>query len=161
MSLGWKLTFAFLFFSMFNIWYLETFSTNRISEYEAGTKESEQRVLIGGQGSEFKDALRYKLVRDLVFQGAFIKVVDLGNIHDYNPKNWSAVVLIHSWEMWQPHIDARRYLRDHKNASNIVVLTSSGSSEEAIDEVDGTSAASSLSDVDPIAANIIEKINSI
>lgn len=144
----------FLFLS----WYKYHYSMTVAESFEINTPDLPKRVLIATQGSQFKDALVAAVVEELREQPVYIKVIDVSLLAGVDEEDWSAVVVIHTWENWKPQLDAKRFLRRMKMSEKVVVLSTSGSGDEKMEGVDAIAAASVMESVPDYAEVILERL---
>lgn len=140
------LGFLVVFFG-FLMWYKIHFSMAPAKEFEVNDPSLEHRVLIATQGSEFKDQLVNGVVEKLSSRPAYIKVIDVTKLQQQQPDDWTVVLVIHTWENWQPQEDAGKFAAQYKEKNNIVFFCTSGDGGYKIEGVDAITAASVLTDV--------------
>ena len=147
--------------SLFLYWYRDTYSMGPAVEIEAGVEGATGEVLIATQGSTYKDALTRALVARLTAADLHVRVVDVRALHKVDPAGWDAVVVIHTWEMWVPEPNAAAFLERHREADNVIVLSTSGSGDMRLDSVDGISSASVVKDVPNDVVLILDRIKTL
>jgi len=69
---------------------------------------------------------------------------------------WTAIVVIHTWEYWKPQPDAQAFIARVTDKNKLLAIATSGSGKEklAIAGVDAISAASKMSDAPALAERI-------
>jgi len=142
-------------------WYKLHYSMGLARPFEVNDPQSQPRVLIATQGSEFKDAVVAAVVDHLKKRSAYVKVIDVSGLAAVNEGDWSAIVVIHTWEMHKPQADAKAFVERARNMSKIVVLSTSGAGDFKMEGVDAISSASRVVDVPSRAAEISRKVDAI
>jgi len=112
------------------LWYRGHYSMHVARSFDAGSASAAQRVLIATQGSPYKDALVAGLVRHLRSRPVYIGVIDVSALPGVKPDDWTAIVLIHTWEYSQPQADALAFVERLPERRRLVVVTTSGSGRQ-------------------------------
>lgn len=141
--------------------YKSRYSMSNVTAYEIGSPDAVQRVLIATQGSEFKYALVERLVQQLKERSIYIRVIDVTELPVVRESEWSAIVVVHTWENWRPQKDAASFVERAREKGRLVVVTTSGSGREKMPGVDVISAASELRDVDAAAAQAAARLDAV
>jgi hypothetical protein len=146
-----------LFFFGFLVWFNATFSMEEAKAFETNNSDAQFKVLIATQGSEYKD----KLVEELIALNdeVYFNVIDVTSLSDVMYTKWDAIILMHTWEIWEPEEHSAEFLEEHADAENIFVVSTSGGGDLMIPGVDGISGASSLTDVSKDAGKITSWIH--
>jgi hypothetical protein len=147
--------FAFL------TWYKFHFSMEIAKPFEITVQNPKHQLLIATQGSEFKNAVVAGVIKALKDRPVSINVIDVSGLSSVNVDEWSSVVILHTWENWDPQMDARIFLERQTDHSKVVVLSTSGKGDFKMDGIDAISTASEMSDVSTHASEIIQRINGI
>ena len=148
-------------FFLFATWYKFHYSMDIAKSFEVNTPDLKHRVLIATQGSEFKDAVVTGLVDHLKQGQTYIKVIDVSALSQINGDDWHAVVLIHTWENWEPQPDAKAYIGRVKDLNKLIVLTTSGRGDFKMEGINAITSASVMSDIPAIVSDINKRIESI
>ena len=143
------------------LWYRGHYSMTVARSYSVGAPSSAQRVLIATQGSRFKDALVAGLIRHLLSRSVYVSVIDVSGLPGVKAGDWTAIVLIHTWEYSRPPADARVFLDRLSERQRVVVVTTSGNGKEAMPGVDAISAASVMSDPPAPLAAVTGRIDAL
>jgi hypothetical protein len=138
--------FLVLFFLLM-VWYDATYSMEIIDSFEINTKSQPHRVLIASQGSEYKEGVVRGVMDSLKEDSVYLKVVDVSSLNTIQPEDWDAIIIIHTWEIWKPEENSKRFLDESYDQSKMYVVTTSGSGERHIDGIDGITGASDLNQV--------------
>ena len=142
-------------------WYRLHYSMSVARSFEVNDPHSKPRVLIATQGSEFKDALVASVVEHLKARAAYVKVIDVSALPGVNVGEWSALVVVHTWQMRKPPEAVKAFVARARNSGKLVVLTTSGAGDFKMDGVDAISSASVIADVPTRVADIVAKLDSI
>jgi hypothetical protein len=118
-------------------------------------------VLVATQGSEFKDAVVGGVVEHLKARAVYVKVFDVSLLPAVNEDEWSAIVLIHTWEMRKPPAAVKTFVGSTRNSGKLVVLTTSGAGSFKMVGIDAISSASVVADAPSRAADIAVRVDDI
>ncbi|HZJ19332.1 MAG TPA: hypothetical protein VFD35_03125 [Pricia sp.] len=147
-------------FFLFLIWYQYKYAMYVVEPYEVNSPSLEKRLLIATQGSDFKDMVTTGVVDYYRADSIFIKVVDVTDLAEVDPDNFTAIVAIHNWEMWKPPVEVQTFMeRTKKHAGKIIVLTTSGNGSYRMDGVDAITGESKLKNASLFMERIIERLN--
>ena len=150
------LTFAIL---AFLTWYKFHYSMDIAASFEVNAPESERRVLIATQGSEFKDAVVAGVVEHLRKRRAYIKVIDVTALSQVIENKWTAVLVIHTWENLKPQADAKAFIERTKGSDKVIVLTTSGRGSYKVEGINAISSASIMADVSARTLEITNRLD--
>lgn len=150
-----------LIFLLFAIWYKQNYSMKVAEPYEVNSPSHKDHILIATQGSEFKDSLVHELVRELRTQSVFIKVIDISDLTTIKEEEWTAIILLHTWENWEPQEDAKYFIEQVKDKRKLIVLSTSGQGSYRIENIDGITSPSKLSDVSDKAKEITSRVTKL
>lgn len=114
---------------------------------ESGNPAAQPRVLIATQGSSFKDALVDGIVAHLKPRVGYLEVIDVSALPKIRDSEWTAIVVIHTWEYGKPQPDAAQFVGRMADKSRLIVVTTSGSGTAKLPGIDVISAASEMRDV--------------
>lgn len=149
MKKNWKKITVFLivliisFFGFF-IWYKNENSMEIAKSFEVNSPLMEQKLLIATQGSEYKDKVVDGLVEKLRDSSIYIKVIDVSSLPNIEEDDFTAIVVIHNWELQKPPKVVEQFLKQSKNLEKFVVLATSGGSDTSMEGIDGISGESIL-----------------
>jgi hypothetical protein len=129
--------------------------------YESGQRGAWPSVLIATQGSAYKDAVSRALVNQLAARPAHLKVIDVSELAPVLEREWDAVVLLFSWERWQPEPHSRTFIGRCSDREKLVVLTTSGGGDERLPCVDTVTSASELTRADADAAELARRVEAV
>jgi hypothetical protein len=88
-------------------------------------------------------------------------VIDVSALPNINIDEWSAVVILHTWENWQPQRDAMLFIERNPDLTNIIVLTTSGQGDLKMESVDAVTSASAVANIEKDKAEMVRRINSV
>lgn len=142
------------------IWYKYEYSMDKSKEFQVNSTEYSRKLVIATQGSEFKNAVTNQIVNHFKQDSIFIKVVDISRLPDINPDNYTAIVLIHTWENFKPPIEIEEFInRTNAQQNKMIVFTTSGQGSYKMDGVDAITGASKMEDTLSYVNKIIERVN--
>jgi hypothetical protein len=141
-------------------WYKIQYSMDVAREFLVNDPSLESRVLIATQGSEFKDSVVNGVVRELRPMSVHLKVIDIGSLVEINQDEWTAIVIIHTWEVGEAPRVVREFV-EMKRKDNLVVLATSGDGGYKLDGMDGITSASLLSDVHRSVGEVVTRVKRI
>jgi len=125
----------------------------------------DKKVLVASRYSEFKEAVIGKLKDTFKDQTVYIKFIGLGELEKEDAKQYNAVVMINKCMAWQIDRNVIGFLKRYEDHSNMIVLTTSGDGNWLPKmegrNFDAISSASKQANVDNVAGQIIEKVNSL
>lgn len=147
---------SFLFFT----WYRLTYSMDEASSFEVNSHQLQNRLLIATQGSEFKNTITNSIVNYYKEDSIFIEVIDVTKLNKIDFDEYSAIVLIHTWENWKPPIEVETFIIKNKAYKNkIIVFTTSGNGSYQMEGVDAITGESKIENAELYSNQIIEKLN--
>lgn len=153
------LTFA-MFFLTFTVWYNYTYSMGKAEAFQVNSFNHNRKLVIATQGSDFKNTVTEAVINHYKQDSIFIKIIDVSALSEINPKDFNAVLLIHTWENWKPPIEIETFISNSTNYKNkIIVFTTSGRGSYKMEEVDAITGASKLEDTLSFTNKIIERLN--
>ena len=145
----------------FLIWYKLTYTMAVAESFSVTVENPKNQILIATQGSEYKDSVVEEVIKKFANKPANIEVIDVTAVGNYEASDWDAIVLIHTWEQWQPQPDAEKFIKANLERNNIVVLTTSGDGSMKMEHVDAITSASVLSQTRAHADMIVQRVNKI
>ena len=131
----------------------------KIEPYAVKDPGLSERLLIASQGSEFKAAVVEELITGLEPLPVFIQVIDVGGLEKIEEADWSVIVIIHTVEYWKPPKQVQLFLDRMENKHKVIVLSTSREGYE-LEEIDGISSASNLTEAKDKADEIVARITS-
>ncbi|WP_299124301.1 hypothetical protein [uncultured Winogradskyella sp.] len=149
-------------FLIFAIWYKYEFSMNVAQEFEVNSPDLNHKLLIATQGSEFKNEVTEGIVNFYKNDSVFIKVIDITSLASVNPTAYSAIVVMHTWENWQPPENVELFINRTKDIENkIIVLTTSGNGNFKMEGIDAITGESILEDTSTYVNHITKRLEPI
>jgi hypothetical protein len=145
----------------FASWYRNHYSMSTAPAFEVNSPQSSPRVLIATQGSKFKDAVVAGVVEQLKARAAYVKVIDISALPGVDDGEWSAVVILHTWEMGKPPNEVQAFVDRARGSGKLVVLSTSGAGDSRIEGLDAISSASVVADAASRAEDILVKLDAI
>lgn len=136
-----------IFLLLFGIWYKIRYSMDNITPYSVNLMDLETKLLIATQGSTYKNAM----VDDLVYyyrdQPIYIRVTNISDLAYIDVQDWTAIAILHTWEMEKPPRVVADFVARNNPLINIVILSTSGEGSRQMENVDGITGASILLEV--------------
>ena len=142
----------------FLAWYQAHFSMGVAESYTVGENTAPNRVLIATQSSEFKNAVVDGVVKSLSNRPVHLKVIDIVDLQTADASRWDAVVVLHTWEKWEPPAEVETFIVRWRSKKNFVVLATSGAGDQKIEGIDAIATASRMDDVSTNVAVLLERI---
>lgn len=161
-----KMLYIFLgvtaIFFLFLIWYQYQYSMDVVEPYEVNSNNTEKKLLIATQGSDFKDSITNAVVNHYKSEAIFIKVIDIKDLEQIDPDDFNALLVLHTWENWKPPVEVKVFIERSKNeAKKMVVLTTSGDGDYKMENVDAITGESIIKDIPHFTEQIFERLNPI
>lgn len=142
-------------------WYKYVFSMDIAKSYEINDPAAGTKILIATQGSPFKDKVVDYIVDELIRQKIYIKVIDVSELPAISIDQFTAIIVLHTWEMEKPPDVVAEFLEKMKNEKNIIVLTTSKGSDTTTEGIDAMTSASKMTEVPFKAEEILERLKPI
>lgn len=132
-----------------------------IEPFQVGNSKAKYKILIASQGSEFKEKLVNRFIKELTSDSTFIFVVDCTQLKDEYLTGWDAYVLIHTMQIHKMTKEADLFLHKMPNLDKVALVSTSGAGDENYTklDVDGISTPSRIIAIDPIMKWILPKLN--
>jgi len=143
------------------VWYKAHYSMDIAPAITITVPGAKHHLLIATQGSTFKNAVVEGLIKAAKQRQMSVKVIDVSALSTVDVKDWSALVILHTWESWQPQVDAKLFAQRHPKQNKIIFLSTSGQGDLTMPGVDAITSASYLVDVPEIVAEIVARIDEI
>lgn len=151
-----------LFGVPFSFWYRVHHSMTVVRPFTSGDVSLPQHVLIATQGSQFKDTLVGEIVQHLAARSVYVQVMDISGWSSVREDEWSAIVVLHTWEFGKPPPAASAFLDRIRDKRKVIVVTTSGSGHEKLPNgVDAISAASVVSDIPVLLAEVAKRLDAL
>ncbi len=160
MKVSWKIIAVFFIAAIigFLVWYKYAHSMEIAKPFEINSPQLEQKVLIATQGSEYKGILVDDLIGRLKDRSVYIKVVDVSALPLIEVDDYTAIVVIHTWEMQKPPAVVEQFLKQSKNLGKVVVLTTAGGSDASMEGIDAISSESVISEIPDDVNQLMSKL---
>lgn len=144
-----------LSFVLFVLWYGVTYAMDEVSTEEFNDSSLSDKVLIATQGSKYKNKVVDEVVNQLKDKPIYIKVMDVSHLDQIKEEEWNAIVILHTWENWKPEPHSTEFVERSNDKSKLFVISTSGSGDNHLDDVDGITSASNLDEVTDDAKKIV------
>lgn len=166
MSLKRKILFATLFigilFFLFLWWYKNEYSMDRVEPFQVNSQQLDQKIAIATQGSKFKNKITKTIIDHYEKDSIFINVIDVSSLYEIDPKDYDAIVLIHTWENWKPPAEVQLFIDRTKGyKERIIVVTTSGEGTAKMEDIDAITGESILKNATLLADNVIIRLKAL
>ena len=141
-------------------WFYDPCANENTKWFIKKSSRPEYNVVIANEESHFKDSITQILVRHYEHKSVQVKVIPISLLPMIEPKDYSAVVIIHSLYTWRSPPEVAHFLKNQIACSDkIVVFTTSSNGTYKMDNVDAITGASRIKEVTMYADKIIVKLN--
>ena len=164
MTIKKKVTISILvvgvLFLLLAVWYKHEYSMDPAKGFEINNPNHAPKLLIATQGSAFKNEITKRIVNYYQQDSIFIKVIDISSLQKIDPKDFDALLIIHTWENWEPPADVNYFIdRTKAYKDKIVVLTTSGKGTFKMEDTDAITSESKLKNAESYTNKIIQRLN--
>ncbi|MGY3793818.1 hypothetical protein [Aquimarina sp. 433] len=151
-----------LLFMGFWIWYEYTYSMDTVIPFQVNDPNLETKVLIASQGSRFKDSLVQRVLKHYKEDAIYFKVIDVYTLFTVPIDKWDAIVIINSWEYGSPPSNVKRYIKNHpEDLDRLIILSTVGSSHITLQDVDVISGESIIEKLPEYTNEIVHRLDKI
>ena len=143
--------------------YYLIYSQEVIEPFEVNSPALETKVLVGSQGSDFKNALLEKLTERIGKKDIYIRAIDVTTLSDIKDESWDAIILINSIQWYKLQKDVRVFLNSAQTTDRIIMLATSGDGDVKPKEgkIDTITSASKMNKLDEKLEEILSKLEPI
>ncbi|WAC02776.1 hypothetical protein N7U66_03685 [Lacinutrix neustonica] len=160
-TLLWILSII-LIFLLFITWYQYEFSMDPVTSFYVNSGHLSTKLLIATQGSDFKNAVTAEIIDHYKQDSVYMEIIDVSELNHINPEDYTALVIIHTWEKWKPPLEVKTFVeRTSSQLDKIIVLTTSGSGDSKMKTVDAITGESRLENVTSYSSEIITRLEPI
>ncbi|RZS99705.1 hypothetical protein [Aquimarina brevivitae] len=146
----------------FGLLYVFFLKGNQEVPYTITVEQPKFEVLIASQGSEFKEALVQSVLKHYESKPINFKVIDAYTLFTVNIDKWDAVVVINSWEYSTPPFNIKKFIKEQpNNRDKLIILSTVGSYNMALEEVDTISGESIIEKVPEYSAILVDRLDAI
>lgn len=154
--------FVLILFSGLWVWYEYTYSMDTVIPFEINDANLKTKVLIASQGSRFKDSLVQGIIRHYQNDTVYFKIIDVYTMFTVNIDKWDALVIINSWEYGSPPKNVKKFIKNHPNQlDKLIILSTVGSSNIALEGVDVISGESIIEKTPEYTNIVVERLDKI
>jgi hypothetical protein len=128
------------------ILYKVEYSMENVTSFEVNTvsKHTDYTLLIATQGSAYKDSITKGIITHFQSQDVYIKVIDVTSLDDITAQEYTAILILHTWEMGEAPQQVVSFLNTCTSCDHIVVMSTSGDGVSKIQGIDALSGESIL-----------------
>jgi len=135
---------------------------DNVEPYQVNSPQLKKTLLIASQGSHFKNKVTSGITDYYKTDSLFINVIDVSSLDIIKVNDYRAILILNTWETWNPPISVEQFVkRTKKDASKIVVFTTSGDGNYKMEGVDAITGESKLVDVPLYIDKVTAKLNPI
>jgi hypothetical protein len=145
----------------FFIFYNPEYPPAIVETFEINSPELEHRILIASQSSHYKNTVVLSVVRHFKQRPVYIKVIDVTALPGINENDWDAIVVIHTWENWQPPPVVKTWLELANNLNKVVILTTSGNGLYKMQGINAITSASIMTNIPADVAEVVSRVDLI
>lgn len=147
---------------LFGAWYQFTYSMDEAVAFEVNSSESNAKLLIATQGSEFKNTITNNIVNHYKKDSVYISVIDVSGLLDMELTNFDAIVVLHTWKNWKPPAVVKSFFEQQDlPLQKIVVMTTSGEGSYKMKGVDAITGESRMEHVEMHTNEIIKALDGL
>lgn len=143
------------------IFYKPDYSSKIVKTIEVNSPKLEYSVLIASQHSDYKNAIVRGIVENLKRRPVYIKVIDVTELSAINEKDWDAILVIHTWEYWEPPPVVKTWFEQTRDLNRVLVLATSGNGQYKMKEINAITSASQLDNINSDLAEILRRLDLI
>jgi len=143
------------------LWYRAAHGMRTATGFAVGDATAHERVLIASQGSSFKDAMVREIIAHLKGHPVYVRVVDVSALPDVDPGAWTAVIVMHTWEIGKPDSFARTFFERVGAQRKLIVVTTSGSGQEKVPGFDVISTASVIRELPTPLGEVTRRLDGL
>ena len=140
-------------------------NTLKVVQYEnqLNLKDAQpaKRVLVVLQKTSFKNEVAFALSQYFESKAIESEVIDLTNLRSVNEKEWNAIIILQTWEDWEPQPEITELVNKASPREKVIVLTTSDTGQEKLSGIDAISSASSKSETENVTNKIIERLQKV
>jgi len=133
--------------------------------YEINQETLDKKILIASRKSDFKNAVVNRIKDAFLEQPVYIKIIGIDTLKAEDASRYSAVIIINTCMSLVIDRKVEAFLDKYGGLDSVIVLTTSLKGDIQPDtegrQIDAVSCASAKEQIDPIADEIISKINKI
>lgn len=151
---------AMIAFFLFLLWYQNRYAMDAVTPYNINETHYQRKLFIATQGSDFKNEVTSGIVKHFKMDSIYIQVFDIEELGRIDPKDFDALVVIHTWEYGEPPAVVNAFLdKTIPNKDKIIVLTTSGEGSNKMENVDAIAGESILENAPVFVERIIRKLD--
>ena len=113
-KIGYSLLVMAVLFMGFLVWYQWRYAMKTATSYEVNAPSEDRKLLIATQGSAFKNTVTQGLVDYYKQDSVYIKIIDVADLEKIHPEDFSAVVILHTWENWKPPASVKSFVKENE-----------------------------------------------
>lgn len=128
--------------------------------YTVNETQFNKKLLIATQGSDFKNQVTRAIVDHYKADSVYIQVIAIEELEDVDPKDFDALVVIHTWEYGKPPPAVKEFINGSKPFNNkLVMLTTSGAGTYKMEAIDAIAGESILDEVSVFVDKVVGRLS--
>ena len=148
-------------FFIFTVWYTERYGMDKVASFEINDARLDNRILIATQGSDYKNTIVADVISSFYYDSIYIKIIDVNKLGKETARDWDAMVILHTWEIGVPPQSVTDFVAKVEDKSKLIAVSTSGTGEEYLADIDGISSASLMYEVPNQVQIIVDRINGL
>ncbi len=150
---------AMIVFFLFLLWYQNRYSMDIVTPYAINETYLQRKLFIAAQSSDFKNKVTSGIVKHFKLDSIYIQVFDIKELGGVDPKDFDALVIIHTWEYGEPPDTVKAFLdKTITKKDKIIILTTSGEGSYKMEDVDAIAGESKLENAPVFVEQIIRRL---
>lgn len=140
-------------------WYVYNFYPRHAHEFQIGSPQATQKILIATQGSEFKNDVVERVVALYENQDAYLRIIDVSTLETITLEQWDGIAILNTSLADNIDSDVKHFLKRAGKSDLILLITTSGGGDFVPPDlhVDGITTASRLTETELLARRIYQK----
>lgn len=132
---------------------------------EINSQTLEKKLLIASRESEFKAAIIAKVKKEYAGQDVYIRLVGIEDLKSEDPQVYTAILILNTCMGWAIDWRVKEFLKRCPDLNPVIVLTTADAADSYPRlegrQVDAISSASVIEKIDPLADQIIDKLDTL
>ena len=133
----------------------------KATPFYIGNENASQNLLIAYQGSPYKNQAIDILKDHFSTSDIHIKGIDIEDLKEVNPENWTAVAVMHTWEIWKAPDEIVAFHDKYGDSQNVIYFTTSMDGNYHLEGVDAITSASLIENIDEDTWKLIVRLEDI
>lgn len=141
-------------------WYRQNYSMETTYTYKVNSSSIDRKLLIAKQISPFKDSIITVVANHYKYDPVIVDVIDIAALANTDVTPFDAILIVHRWEAGAPPDVIQSFMDENLTLKNkIIILTTSWSGIEKMDNIDAITGASMTENVPICTERIFKKLD--